>query len=135
MVWSQYVYEANSGFEVRDGDETGDEETQENVLLNIEDWEIEYSDELRFMWGVIRTLLYDAHIECKGEFSDFVWFCYTDHDEMEAGALESAAEDQVLSHIWKHMRRIVSQNGLHTEMMRGANFNNFSFFMKNYVCV
>ena len=42
MVWSQYVYEATSGFDpvVSDDDEFNDEHTP----LNIEDWEVEYSD-------------------------------------------------------------------------------------------
>ena len=61
MVWSQYVYEATSGFDpvVSDDDEFNDEHTP----LNIEDWEVEYSDELRYMWNTMNTLLYDARLE------------------------------------------------------------------------
>jgi hypothetical protein len=43
MVWSQYVYEANTGFEA---DVSDDDEFNDNTPLNIEDWEVEYSDEL-----------------------------------------------------------------------------------------
>ena len=70
MVWGQYVYEASNGFEpeVSDDDEFNDEHTP----LNIEDWEVEYSDELRMMWNTIRTLLHDAGLEHSGKFVDFV---------------------------------------------------------------
>jgi hypothetical protein len=44
MVWSQYVYEANTGF---DADASDDDEYNDNTPLNIEDWEVEYSDELQ----------------------------------------------------------------------------------------
>jgi hypothetical protein len=57
MVWSQYVYEATTGF---DADASDDDELNDNTPLNIEDWEVEYSDELKMMWNTIRTLLYDA---------------------------------------------------------------------------
>ena len=56
MVWSQYVDEANIGFETHDSDD--DEFNIENTPLNIEDWEVEYSDELHMMWNKIDTLLY-----------------------------------------------------------------------------
>jgi hypothetical protein len=39
-----------------------DEFNNDNTPLNIEDWEVEYSDELRYMWDTINTLLYDAYI-------------------------------------------------------------------------
>lgn len=128
MVWSQYVYEADIGFDAPGDFDAADETEEENVLLNIEDWEIEYSDELHYMWGIIRTLLYDAHLECKGEFADFVLFCYTDHDEGVDDATDE--EDMVIFDIWKHLKRTQSPG-----MMRGANFNNFKHFMKKYICV
>ena len=40
MVWSQYVYEATSGFDPVVSDD--DEFTDEHTPLNIEDWEVEY---------------------------------------------------------------------------------------------
>ena len=56
MVWSQYVDEATIGFDAHDSDD--DDFNHENTPLNIEDWEVQYSDELHMMWNKIDTLLY-----------------------------------------------------------------------------
>ena len=69
MVWNQYVFEANEGYDVYDSEE---EEYNENNKLTIEDWEVEHSDVLWRMWHTINTLLYDARIEHTGKFCDFV---------------------------------------------------------------
>ena len=130
MVWSQYIYEASTGFENEVSD---DDEINDNTPLNIEDWEVEYSDELRYMWNTIRTLLYDAGLEHTGEFCDFVEFCYIEHDPyMERREGEYANE---LFYIWRNLRRIVDDNNLHEEMMRGATFYHFLEFTKNYMRV
>ena len=128
MVWSQYVYEANTGF---DADASDDDDFNDNTPLNIEDWEVEYSDELSYMWNMIRTLLYDAHLEHSGKFCDFVEFCYTEHDPyIERKEGEHVNE---LFYIWRNVRRIVDENNLHEEMMRGATFYHFLEFTKNYM--
>src|SRR6056300_1778230 len=128
MVWSQYVFEATTGFDTYASD---DDEFNDNTPLSIEDWEVEYSDELRMMWNTIRTLMYDAHIEHSGEFCDFVEFCYTEHDSYHE-RVSSEYEEQ-LHYIWTCIRRIIVRNGLHEEMMRGATFYHFVDFMKNYM--
>ena len=130
MVWSQYVYEATTGCDAGVSD---DEESADVIQLNIEDWEIEYSEELHMLWNTIRTLLYDAHIEHKGEFVDFVAFCYKDHDPYHEKV--STQYDSQLMHIWKNIRRIVNRNHLHEEMIRGASFFHFLDFAKNYMCI
>ena len=129
MVWGQYVYEASNGFEpdVSDDDEFNDEHTP----LNIEDWEVEYSEELWHMWNNIRTILYDAHIEPSGEFCDFVEFCYIEHDSYHDHVVSE--NEDLLHYIWKRIRRIINDNGLHEEMMRGATFYHFVDFAKNYM--
>jgi len=134
MVWSQYVYEATSGFDpdVSDDDEFDDEHTP----LNIEDWEVEYSDELYHMWNTMNTLLYDAQIEHTGKFCDFVEFCYVEHDTgLTSLTWEDQWYDERLAHIWKNIRRSINDNGFHEDMMRGATFNDFSNFTKNYMCI
>ena len=138
MVWSQYVYEATSGFDpvVSDDDEFNDEHTP----LNIEDWEVEYSDELHMMWNTIETLLYDAHIQHSGKFCDFVEFCYQDHVSLDDRVTYEYQEQTIwyeerIAHIWRNVRRIINHNCLHEYMMRGANFNNFSDFTKNYMSI
>jgi hypothetical protein len=128
MVWSQYVYEANTGF---DADASDDDEFNDNTPLNIEDWEVEYSDELRYMWGTINTLLYDAYINHSGKFCDFVEFCFTEHDPYQERV--SSEHEEQLHYIWKRIRRIIDDNGLHEEMMRGATFYHFVDFVKNYM--
>ena len=74
MVWSQYVDEATIGFDAHDSDD--DDFNHENTPLNIEDWEVQYSDELWHMWNTMRTLLEDAGITHTGEFYDFVEFSF-----------------------------------------------------------
>jgi hypothetical protein len=43
--------------------------------------------------------------------------------------------EERLAHIWKHVRRTVNDNSLHEEMMRGAQFNDFLDYAKNYMCI
>jgi hypothetical protein len=131
MVWSQYVYEASNGFdpEVSDDDEFNDEHTP----LNIEDWEVEYSDELWHMWNSTRTLMDDARVEHMGKFCDFVEFCYKEHDSYHGRV--SSENEELLHYIWKRLRRIINDNGLHEEMMRGATFYHFVDFAKKYMCI
>ena len=128
MVWSQYVFEATTGFDSYVSD---DDDFNDNTPLSIEDWEVEYSDELRMMWNTIRTLMYDAHIEHSGEFCDFVEFCYTEHDSYHE-RVSSDYEEQ-LHYIWTCIRRIIVRNGLHEEMLRGATLYHFVDFAKNYM--
>ena len=129
MVWSQYVYEANAGF---DADASDDDDFNDNTPLNIEDWEVEYSDELHSMWNAVLNLLYDSHIEHSGKFCDFVEFCYIDHDDLDDEGVTYEYEDEMYN-IWVNIRRIVNQNGLHEEMMRGATFYHFLDFTKKYM--
>jgi hypothetical protein len=131
MVWSQYVYEATTGFETSQASD--DEDFTDDTPLNVEDWEVQYSDELWYMWGMMNTLLNDAYIEHTGKFCDFVEFCYMEHDSYHECVM-SEHEDK-LYYIWKHLRRVVNQNGHHEEMMRGATFYHFVDYAKNYMCI
>ena len=115
MVWSQYVYEATTGFDTSHASD--DEDFNDEVPLNVEDWEIQHSDELWYMWGMINTLTYDARIE---------------HPYQERVTCEY---DEKLHHIWKSLRRFIHSNGLHEEMMRGATFYHFVDYVNNYMYV
>jgi hypothetical protein len=130
MVWNQYVYEATTGF---DADVSDDDEFNDNTPLNVEDWEVQYLDELRYMWGMMNTLLYDAHIEHSGEFCDFVEFCYMEHDSYHDRI--SSEYDENLWYIWRRLREVINQNKLHEEMMQGATFYHFVDYAKNYMCI
>ena len=131
MVWSQYVDEANIGFDAYVSDD--DEHANEHTPLNIEDWEVEYSDELWYMWNMMDTLLYDAHISHSGKFCDFVEFCYKEHDSYHERVTNDFEEE--LHYIWKHLRRVINSNSLHEEMMCGATFYHFLGFVDKYMCI
>ena len=131
MVWSQYVYEATVDL---DSYASGDEDDGHDITpLNIEDWEVEYSEELGFMWNMINTLLYDARIKHSGKFCDFVEFCFTEHDSYHERV--TTEYEVQLHHIWKNLRRVINDNGLHEEMMRGATFYHFVVFANNFMCL
>lgn len=137
MVWSQYIYEASANLDTYMSD---DDEFIESTPLNIEDWEVEYSDELHRMWSTIETLLYDAQISHSGTFSDFVDFCYKEHDTYNDRVLWEYPEqtrwfEERLAHVWRNIRRNVNDNGLHEVMLRGATLNHFIYFAKNYMCI
>jgi len=137
MVWSQYVDEATIGFDAYISD---DEENNEHTPLNIEDWEVEYSDELHMMWNTIEALLYDAHIQHSGKFCDFVEFCYWQHDSNQGRVTWEDGEqtkwyEQRVAHIWTSLRRVIDNNHLHEEMMHGATFYDFMDFSKNYMSI
>jgi hypothetical protein len=136
MVWSQYVWEANTGF---DPDASDNDDSHEDTPLNIEDWEVEYSDELSRMWNTIQLLLYDAGIQHSGRFVDFVEFCHTEHDADTVPRVTWEYQEQTawleerLAYVWRNIRRTVNDNGLHEKMMRGATFNTFLSLCKNYM--
>ena len=131
MVWSQYVYEATVDL---DSYVSGDEDDGHDITpLNIEDWEVEYSEELGFMWNMMNTLLYDARIKHSGKFCDFVEFCYKEHETYHERVYSE--NEELLYDIWKKLRRIINDNGLHEEMMRGATFYHFVDFSKKYMCI
>ncbi len=137
MVWKQYVFEANEGYDVYDSDE---EEYNENNKLTIEDWEVEHSDVLWRMWHTINTLLYDAQIEHTGKFCDFVAFCHMHHDPLEERVTFEYQEqtkwyEERINDVWKTLRRMVNDNHLHEEFFRGARFNDFFHFTKNFMCI
>lgn len=137
MVWSQYVYEATTGL---DHDASDDEEIIDNTPLTIEELEVEYSDELTMMWDTIRTLLYDAHINHNGRFCDFVEFCFTEHDTFHERVTWEHQEqtmwfEERLAHVWRNIRRLVNENGLHEVVMCGATLNHFIDFAKNFMRV
>lgn len=130
MVWHQYVWEATTGNEVESDDDTSFPQDKRGVTF--EDWQLEYSDVLDMMWNTLRTLMYDAHLVHSEHRCDFDVFCYTEHDPMTSVQFEY--EDELV-HIWRHLRRIVDDNGLHQECMRGATFYNFVSFCKHVIRV
>ena len=123
MVWSQYVYEANEGYDVEPSDE---EDYEDELHLSIEDWQIKYSDELWALWDMIQQLLRDAFMEhelmTECTFSDFAEFCYETHDD-ECDFVWIPYEAQ-LSYIWRHIQECVSD----TDILSGATFDHWVRF-------
>jgi hypothetical protein len=78
MVWSQYVYEATNGNDAEHSD--CDEEIHIDEPLHINDWELYYQDDLRYMWGILQQYLYDSatsHLILNfADYNDFVEFCF-----------------------------------------------------------
>ena len=78
--------------------------------------------------------MYDAHIEHSGEFCDFVEFCYAEHDPYHEH--ETCEFDNELKSHLANVRRIVNNNGLHEDMMRGAKVARIlGFRQKLYACI
>lgn len=131
MAWEQYVYESHADLDAYISE---DDDMYDDLNVNIEDWEIEYSDELLMMWETINTLMYDAHIEHTGLFCDFVEFCFIEHNPYEDHyVFGDQWYEERLEHIWRNIRRIVDQNGLHEDVMRRATFYHFLHYVKNYM--
>ena len=137
MVWSQYVYEATTGLDSYASD---DEEFNDDTPLNMHDWEVKYSDELTMFWNTTRTLLEDAGITYSGDYWDFVEFCFKEHYNSTERVNWEYQEQTIwfeerLSHIWRHLKRCVMENGLHEEMIKGASVYDFMEFAKNIIRV
>lgn len=140
MVWSQYVYEASTGYETPPSDEERDEEYE--LQVNVEDWQTKYSDELWALWDMIQQLIKDAFLEyelmTECTFSDFAEFCYVEHDD-DCDFVWIPYES-TLSYIWRHIQDFIDICGLHHEFMVDATFDHWVRFAfqhsdKKYVTV
>lgn len=101
MVWSQYVYEASANTEAHSSDDDHTD-SEENPLLNIHTYYDAYSDDLWFLWDVLRQLLYDAFLDTKFrdlEFHDWLEFCF--HES----ASERGPGRGDFQYIWDTLRR------------------------------
>jgi len=133
MVWSQYVYEATSGYDVATAS-SDEEDYNDEFQLNVEDWQTKYSDELWELWDMVQLLLKDAYIEnhlmSKCTFSDFAEFCYNTHDEY-CEYVWIPYESQ-LSYIWRNIQDYIDRAGLHNEFMISATFDHWVRFASQY---
>jgi hypothetical protein len=127
MVWSQYIYEANEGF---DTDPSDDEELEDDIHLSVEDWQIKYSDELWYLWDITQQIIHDGFLEhelmTKCTFSDFAEFCYNDHTD-DCDFVWIPYESQ-LSYMWRHIQDFLEDTDLHNEFMYGATFDHWVRF-------
>ena len=127
MVWSQYVYEATTGYDVLPSDE---EEFEDDIHLSVEDWQIKYSDELWELWRRVEQLIHDAFLEhtlmTECTFSDFAEFCYNEHHD-DCDFVWIPYESN-LSYIWRHIQEYLEDTGLYDEFMPGATFDHWVKF-------
>jgi hypothetical protein len=129
MVWSQYVYEATVGCDT-DGSED-DTEIESESHLNIHDWGVEYSDELWYLWDMIKIYLYDAMLEntlfTECVFTDFEEFCYIqEHDTPE---YIDCRYKEHLFYIWLKIIQYIEDNSLHNDILCGTSFEDFVNFV------
>jgi len=131
MVWSQYVYEATTGYDVIPSDE---EEIEDELHLSVEDWQIKYSDELWALWDIIQQLLRDAFLERSllnaCDFSDFAEFCYNEHSD-DCDFVWIPYEFH-LSYIWRHIQEYLEDTGLYSEIMVNASFDHWVKFVAQH---
>ena len=133
MVWSQYVYEASTGAEVVDHDSGGDDDpnTEHDVALNICDWELQYSEELWDLWGLLQMLVKDAWLEhtllTKCTYSDFMEFCYTDYNYADdyTGGGGPVPFRYNLKYIWD----VLWNEMKYLDFGPGATFDDFAHFV------
>ncbi len=133
MVWSQYLYEGTHGTEV-DPDESNDTTFIEEDEYGIQEWELEYGEELRELWNMIQILLRDAWIEkeilYRTDYWEFVEFCYEDswNRYFQNNTINIVYRDK-LYYIWQKMNEYRRDAGLQGQFWKGANFSHFMDFV------
>tara|TARA_Y100000389_G_scaffold149388_1_gene148706 strand:- start:3446 stop:3862 length:417 start_codon:yes stop_codon:yes gene_type:complete len=137
MVWNQYIYEANVGYDTENNSEDETEETFDEYTG--EDWKDDFPDDIRFMWNSICTLLYDAHIEHSGNLCDFVEFCNYMHDDIPSTTWDNEQQtewyEERLEHVWDFLCDFIRRRGLSNKILTNASFNNFVDYAKNIMCI
>lgn len=127
MVWNPYIDEPTHGSDVDPSDE---EEYDDDIHLNVEDWQVKYSDELWELWDRIQQLLHDAFLEhtimTECTFSDFAQFCYETHDD-DCDFVWIPYESN-LAYIWRHIQEFLEDTGLYNEIMPGATYDHWVRF-------
>lgn len=129
MVWSQYVYEASAGLDVDAPPavlSSDDDAADQDVGLNICDWQLKYSEELWDIWDLMKMLIRDAFLEhillthdyCT--YNDFVEFCYYEHYGVEEYTGPVPFREN-LRYIWM----VVWNEMKYLNFAPGANFSHF----------
>jgi hypothetical protein len=122
MVWYQYVWEASTGNEV----DASDDDNDGQEPLHVDDW-IDYnSDELEYLWAILREYIDDAgsRIFPNMSYEDFARFChdppmYRGQFDMEFW-IDTHTEE--LAYMWKLLKRTKSQ------FIRHVPYESFTYF-------
>jgi len=131
MVWSQYIEDGNYDLDV-ELDESGEVIVDDDdVHLNIHDWQSKYSDELWMLWDMTQELIRAAFLERvlldKGTYAEFVEFCYHEHHE-EPMYLYCPVTPHLL-YIWRKLKECVDDMHLADVLMVGATVDHFLDFV------
>lgn len=123
MVWSQYVYEATTGFDVASSDDDSPESTEKR-LLSIHDFQDEYSQDLWYMWDTLQEVLYDAFVHTTSDFNDLVELCYVYEED---DPTQPEPEEEFLGtykYAWMILRRSDTEG-----LLRDVTFQRFCRFL------
>jgi|TARA_B110000003_G_C16653096_1_gene535171 hypothetical protein len=135
MVWSQYIADGNHGTEV-DPDESDEILYADDDELTIHDWETYYSDDIRYIWDMMKILIRDAWLEYEilhqAEYWEFVEFCFEDRWDRryQHNSINIIYRDK-LYYIWKKINEYVQDNELQDEFFKGATFSHFMSFIQS----
>ena len=133
MVWSQYIEDGNYDLDVEVNDH-GEIIEEDDVHLTIHDWESKYSDELWELWDLMNVLLRDAWLDRavlnRGNFNDFVEFCFMSHDS-EPMYLYCPIIPQ-MSYIWKKLQECIKDMNMTEVFMVGATLDHFLDFVASH---
>lgn len=122
MVWSQYVYEANTGSDVASSDDDSPESTEKR-LLSIHDFQDEYSQDLWYLWDTLEELLYDAFLRTNSDFNDLVELCYVYEDD-DPNEPEPVKFRDSYEYMWMVMKRVDSEG-----LLEDVSFQRFCRFL------
>jgi hypothetical protein len=124
MVWSQYVYEASANTEAHSSDDDHTDSEENNPLLNIHTFYDAYSDDLWFLWDVLRQLLDDAFLYHDDmEFHDWLEFCFHEPDTDEHATKRGTG----MGYVWDTLCRL-DQEGV----LQKKRLEDFEEFLLSY---
>jgi len=133
MVWSQYIEDGNYDLDVEVNDH-GELIEEDDIHLTIHDWESKYSDELWELWDLMNVLLRDAWLDRavlnRGNFNDFVEFCFKSH-ESEPMYLYCPIIPQ-MSYIWKKLQECIKDMNMTEVFMVVATLDHFLDFVASH---
>lgn len=130
MGWNYYVEDTDNGFDTDIS--IDDDEHQPEFHLNIHDWSVEYSDELWYLWDMIKLYIRDAFLEyvifTECSFTDFTEFCYA-HEQYDLIENTNYLYAQQLSYIWNKVQQYLDDAQLSHEILVGVTLDEFVAFV------
>ena len=119
-------------------------------MLSTRNMAIQESTKIKMLWDSMQTLMSDVMV-VRGNmqkpkminhactFEDFVTFCHSEHTVharyfpepyFTNRQISTLNIEEKLFLIWRNLRRIMNNHGLHDKIMRGASFYHFCKFIQ-----